>query len=188
MTRFAASLPLCLAICLAVSACNPGADLPPIGNTPVGDYRLGAGDRLRIITYGDENLTGDFTLNSSGDIEIPLLGPVHASGRTVPQLQAAIASSLRRRGLLRNPSVSVEVSEYRPIFVLGEVTKPGQYPYQPNMTAITAVAIAGGFTYRAVKSRVEITRTYDEAVAHGQAAPDETLRPGDVVTVLERNF
>ena len=188
MTRFLAALPLCLSACLMVCGCNPGEDLPPVGNVPMGDYRLGAGDKLRIITYGDENLTGEFTLNSAGNIEMPLIGTVEASGRTVPQLQAALASSLRRGGLLRNPSVSVEISEYRPIFVLGEVTKPGQYPFQPDMTAITAIAIAGGYTYRAVKSRVEITRTEGRAVEHGQAPPDGLLKPGDVITVLERNF
>ena len=179
---------LCLAVCLATSACNPGSDLPPIGNGAGGDYTLGAGDRLRIITYGDENLTGDFTVDSTGDLEIPLLGPVHAAGQTPAQLQAALSGSLKRRGLIRDPSVSVEVSQYRPIFVLGEVTKPGQYAYQPDMTVLTAVAIAGGYTYRAVKRRVEITRSQGEAVEHGQAPPDALLRPGDVVTVLERNF
>ncbi len=153
-----------------------------------GAYTLGPGDKLRIITYGDENLTGDFTLNGSGDLQIPLLGTVPAEGRTIPQLQNAIVSSLRHRGLLRNPSVSVEVSEYRPIFVLGEVNKPGQYPFQPDMTVVSAIAVAGGYTYRAVKQRVEITRSEGHAVEHGQAPPDDLLRPGDVVTVLERNF
>jgi polysaccharide export outer membrane protein len=178
-----------IVLACSVAACSPGADLPPIGDAASSNaYQLGAGDKLRIITYGDDNLTGDFTVNGGGDVEIPLLGAVHAAGRTVPQLQASIAHALSARGLLNKPSVSVEVSEYRPIFVLGEVAKPGQYPYQPDMTVVTAVAVAGGYTYRAVKARVEITRTRDGTVQHGQAQPDALLRPGDVVTVLERYF
>jgi polysaccharide export outer membrane protein len=177
-----------LAACLLLSACAPGSDLPPLPAASTSDYTLGSGDRLRIITYGEDQLTGDFTVNDSGTIEVPLLGSVAAKGRTVTELQSALIEELTQRGLLRKPSVSVEISTYRPIFVLGEVTKPGQYPYQPNMTVITAAAVAGGFTYRAVKSRAAVTRTDDGKAITGQADPETRLQPGDVVNILERSF
>lgn len=177
-----------LAMCLAISACTPGGDLPPLPASAASTYTLGPGDRLRVITYGEDQLTGDFTVNDSGSIEVPLLGSVHAQGITVSELQADLTSSLQRRGLLRTPSVSVEVSTYRPIFALGEVTKPGPYPYQPHMSVITAIAVAGGFTYRAVKSRVSITRSVDGLTTVYQATPESTVAPGDVINVFERSF
>jgi polysaccharide export outer membrane protein len=177
-----------LAAFLLLSACAPGSDLPSLPAASTTGYTLGSGDRLRIITYGEDQLTGDFTVNDSGTIEVPLLGSVVAKGRTVTELQTALIQDLKQRGLLRNPSVSVEISAYRPIFVLGEVSKPGQYPYQPNMTVITAAAVAGGFTYRAVKNRVAITRTDDGKAMTGQADPETRLQPGDVVNVFERSF
>jgi polysaccharide export outer membrane protein len=177
-------------LALAVlSACTPGGDLPPLPPAASMSYRLGTGDRLRIITYGEDQLTGDFSVNDSGNIEVPLLGPVHASGLTVTGLQAAIVEALRAHKLLNKPSVSVEVSTFRPIFVLGEVNKPGAYPYQPDMTVLTAVAVAGGFTYRAAKDTEGVTRVEDNgASVQGRAAPATVIEPGDVVTVFERNF
>ena len=95
----------------------------------------------------------------------------------------------RSRGnLVRNPSVAVEIIAYRPIYVLGEVNKPGQYPYQPGMTVVTAVAVAGGFTYRAVQSYASVVRTSDGAAMEGRATRQDFVRPGDVITVFERRF
>lgn len=180
-----------LALCclvFALAGCSPGGDLPPLPRAPAGDYQLGPGDTVRLITFGETQLTGDFRVGASGRIALPLLGDVRAAGRTPAQLQTAVALALKRRNLLRDPSVSVEVSEYRPIFVLGEVNKPGQYSYQPDMTVVTAVAVAGGFTYRAVHDTVSVVRTIDGNIIEGRARRETRLLPGDVITVFERRF
>ena len=99
-----------------------------------------------------------------------------------------VADAMRRANLFRNPSVAVEVMTYRPIFILGQVERPGQFAYQPNMTVLTAVAVAGGFTYRAYQDEVSITRTTDGTATEGRASRATFLQPGDVVTVFERHF
>lgn len=173
----------------ALSACaGPGANLPSLPPPTTSDYLLGPGDRVRIITFGDQQLTGEFRVNDSGDIAVPLLGNVRAQGLTSKQLEDSVAGALRRSGLFKTPSVSIEVVAYRPIFVLGEVNRPGQYPYQPGMTAVTAVAIAGGFTYRAVENVFSVVRTTTGRAIEGRAARQTFLEPGDVLTVYERYF
>jgi polysaccharide export outer membrane protein len=173
---------------LIVASCAPGGDLPPL--PPVSDtaYRLGPGDQVRIITFGEDQLTGEFSVSDSGNIALPLLGTVKASGLTSQQLADLITSELKRRQLFRDPSVAVEVAQYRPIFVLGEVNKPGQYPYQPRMTVLTAVAVAGGFTYRAVKDKASVLRDNGGQPVEGLATGASLLQPGDVLTIFERNF
>ena len=133
-------------------------------------YSLGAGDQVRIIIFGEDNLTGEFRVNDSGNIALPLVGSVHAAGLTSGGLETAVGAALRRANLVRNPSVAVEVIAYRPIYVLGEVNKPGQYPYQPGMTVVTAVAVAGGFTYRAVEGYASVVRTADGKAVEGRAS------------------
>lgn len=137
---------------------------------------------------GDEALTGEFRVGDSGRIALPMLGGVPAAGLRPAALETAVAHALVRAGLERDPSVSVEVTAYRPIFVLGEVNKPGQFAYQPGMTVLAAVALAGGFTYRAIDDYAGVVRTYDAGAAEGRAAPQTALEPGDVVTVFERRF
>src|SRR6185437_13736977 len=127
------------AVLVLVAGCAPGHGLPllpPVATTT--GYRLGPGDQVRIITFGEETLTGEFRVNDSGNIALPLVGAVHAAGLTSSELEAAVAAALRRGNLVRHPSVAVEVIAYRPFYVLGEVNKPGQYPYQPGMTVVTA--------------------------------------------------
>ncbi len=136
----------------------PGAGLPPLPATPPGPYRLGAGDELQLRIYDQPQLSGAFTIDDSGMIDLPLLGLVNAGGNDADALAGSIAKALRDRKLILNPSVAVEVAHYRPFYILGEVTTPGQYPYRPRMTVLTAVSIAGGFTYRAVQGYVGITR------------------------------
>jgi polysaccharide export outer membrane protein len=176
------------AACLLLAACAPGSDLPPLPMTQAGPYRLGTGEQVRIVIFGQEQLTGRFTVNDRGNISVPLLGPIPASGLTTSQLEANIADELRDKKILVNPSVSVEVVTFRPVFILGEVVKPGQYPYEPGMTALTTVAIAGGFTYRAQTGYVSILRTVNGHSFEGRAMRGTPLQPGDVVTVFERYF
>ncbi len=176
------------AFTLAIAGCSPGADLPMLPDDGTRAYTLGPGDQLRVITYGEDQLTGDFTVNDGGNIQVPLLGAVKVAGLTVPEVQTEMTGLLSRGQILKNPSIAVEVSQYRPIFILGEVSKPGSYPYQPEMTVLTAVALAGGFTYRAVQDRESVTRATNGHAVESQATRQSILRPGDVVTVFERHF
>jgi polysaccharide biosynthesis/export protein len=180
---------LCVLALVAIAGCGgPGSNLAPLPAAEAVSYRLGAGDQVRIITFGEENLTGEFRVNDSGNIALPLLGAVHAAGLTSGELEAAVAAALRRGNLVRNPSVAVEVIAYRPIYVLGEVNKPGQYPYQPGMTVVTAVAVGGGFTYRAIENYAAVVRTVDGAAIEGRASRQSYVQPGDVITIFERRF
>jgi polysaccharide export outer membrane protein len=180
---------LCLSLLPALAACGTPADrLPPIADAGSTDYLLGPGDQVRIITFGGEQLTGEFRVNPSGEIALPLLGNVRAAGLTSKQLEASVAAALKRSQLYKDPSVSVEVIAYRPIFILGEVAKPGQYAYQPGMTVVTAVAVAGGYTYRAMDDVASIVRTVHGRAVEGRAARQTYVEPGDVITIYERHF
>jgi len=165
----------------------PAAVLP--GPAPGGDepYTLDSGDRLRVVVFGQEGLSNIYIVDATGRISMPLIGAVPARGCTTVQLARAIADRLRN-GYLREPHVAVEVEIYRPFFILGEVTAPGQYPYVPNMTVETAVAIAGGFTPRAYRYDVEVSRSSSGVTARQKVPLIAPLRPGDTVTVSERWF
>ena len=150
-------------------------------------YRLDAGDRLRIVVFGQEGLTNSYSVDAAGVITMPLIGSVPARGCTPAELAAAITARLQN-GFIREPYVAVEIEAYRPFFILGEVAAPGQYPYVPNMTAEAAVAIAGGFTPRAKRNAVTITRSNQFGQTRIVASPNAPLSPGDTVTVGERWF
>jgi len=152
-----------------------------------GPYRLDAGDKLRIVIYGQEGLTNTYAVDAGGSITMPLIGSVRARGLTPAELAASITARLKK-GYIREPYVAVEIEAYRPFFILGEVTAPGQYPYVPGMTAESAVAIAGGFTPRAERSAVKITRTYPAGPLTTEAPLATTLKPGDTVLIGERWF
>jgi polysaccharide export outer membrane protein len=160
------------------------APAPAPYDTP---YHLDAGDRLRVVVYGQEGLTNTYSISAGGTITMPLIGAVPARGRTPQGLAADIAARLRN-GFIREPSVAVEVEAYRPFFILGEVQAPGQYPYVPNMTAESAVAIAGGFSPRARKDRVTITHTDASGTSRMVMPPGTPISPGDTVLVGERWF
>jgi len=177
-----------LAACLALSACAPGSALPPLPQTTASTYTLGTGEQVRVVIFGQTQLTGLFTVNDLGNISVPLLGDVPARGRTTDELAQAISTELQQRKLLNNPSVSVEIAKYRPVFILGEVEKPGQYSYEPGMTALTLVAVAGGFSYRAQTGYVSVLRKVDGHVIEGRAPRGEEIEPGDVITIFERYF
>jgi len=185
MRRFVSVLGLGLPL---LAGCGgAGSDLPTLPPA-AGEYRLGPGDQVRITTFGEEQLTGEFRVGDAGRVGLPLLGPVDAARLAPRELQAEIAKRLRDTGLLRNPSVTVEVTAYRPFFVLGEVNKPGQYPYQPNLTMVAAVAVAGGFTYRAVTDYAGVVRTAEGRAMEGRAGRRDMVQPGDVITIYERRF
>lgn len=176
---------LCL---LLLSACQPGRGLPDLPPAATSPYTLGPGDVVRVITYGEEQLTGEFRVSDSGTVALPLVGSVKAAGLSPDALAARVGEELVRANLLRSPSVTAEVVTYRPIFVLGEVSKPGQYPYQPGMTVVTAAAVAGGFTYRAVQNYASIIRTDNGVATEGKVTRETFVQPGDVITIYERRF
>jgi len=174
---------------LLAASCAPGGNLQPLPTASDTAYRLGPGDQVRIITFGEQQLTGDFRVSDGGTLSVPLIGTVRATGLTSRQLADAISAELKRRKLFQDPSVVVEVTSYRPVFILGEVSKPGQYPFQPGMTVLTAVAVAGGFTYRAIEDYASVLRsTGADKPVEGRARGATLLAPGDVVTVYERVF
>jgi polysaccharide export outer membrane protein len=157
---------------------------PYVAQTP---YTLDSGDRLRIVVFGQQNLTNTYTVDAGGRIAMPLIGSVVARGSTPQQLGQSVAAQLRR-GFMRDPSVSVEVVAYRPFFILGEVNNPGQYPYVAHMTVETAVAIAGGYAPRGSKDDVAISRTVNGVTSTFEAPVTFNLRPGDTIRVKERWF
>ena len=168
----------------AAYAAAPMSATPPVHDAA---YGLDAGDRLRVVVYGQEGLTNTYAIDAGGSITMPLIGAVPARGRTPAALAAAITAKLRN-GYIRDPSVAVEIESYRPFFILGEVAAPGQYPYVPNMSVESAVAIAGGFSPRARRDSVTLTHT-DSSGSTRVAVPLGTaLSPGDTVLVGERWF
>ncbi|QWG16390.1 polysaccharide export protein [Bradyrhizobium sediminis] len=150
-------------------------------------YHLDAGDKLRVVVYGQEGLTNTYAIDAGGSITMPLIGAVPARGRTPAGLAAEIAARLRN-GYIREPSVAVEIEAYRPFFILGEVAAPGQYPYVPNMSVESAVAIAGGFSPRARRDRVTLTHTDASGSMRTVVPLGTAVAPGDTVLVGERWF
>jgi polysaccharide export outer membrane protein len=197
---------ICIAALLALGACGDNDNTPIVADSSVGangklsltggggttgraasDYRLGPNDRTRIIVYGQPNLTGEFQLDGSGNLAFPLIGNVPANGMTPTELQHAIASKLDP-DYLRNPSVSVEVATRRPFYVVGEVQKPGSYPFVTDMNLLNAVATAGGSTYRANMGHFYIKRMVNGQTVRIAATQESRLQPGDTVVVRERYF
>jgi polysaccharide export outer membrane protein len=150
-------------------------------------YRLDAGDKLRVVVYGQDGLTNTYAIDAGGSITMPLIGAVPARGRTPAKLAAEISARLRN-GYIRDPSVAVEIESYRPFFILGEVAAPGQYPYVPNMSVESAVAIAGGFSPRARRDSVTLTHTDNSGSMRVVVPLGTALSPGDTVLVGERWF
>lgn len=192
-SRWAASLSLlCMlqlsfAEALAQGAAAPASPRPEANDeTSTAAYRLGPGDKLRITVYNEDELSGEHEIDGSGNLSLKLIGPVPAAGRTIPNLAALIEAKLRD-GYLLNPRVAIDVLNYRPFYVLGEVNSPGSYPYVAGMTVLKAIALAGGYTYRARESRVEIIRASNP---DKQITVDTTtvILPGDIIRVKERFF
>ncbi len=151
------------------------------------EYHLGSGDQLRIIVFGEEDLSGEFVVDGSGQVSLPLVGEVSAKGKTVREFQRAVAKKLKE-GYLTDPRVSAEVLNFRPFYILGEVKSPGEYPYLSGLTVMNAVATAEGFTYRADTRKVYIKRA-GEVGEHAYTLTTETpVQPGDTIRIGERFF
>ena len=189
------------ALAVMLQACATTSSGPPPGcssGAPEGaaaaaealeraDYTLGSGDELRVIVFDEEDLSGEFVVDGGGAVSLPLIGEVRAEGRTVREFQSAVADALRG-DYLNDPRVSVEVLNYRPFYILGEVENSGEYPYTDGLTVMNAVATAGGFTYRANTRRVFIRRAGAAGEIEVPLTSDLLVQPGDTIRIAERFF
>ncbi|TFF27472.1 polysaccharide export protein [Jiella endophytica] len=171
-----------------LSACASYAPAPDAMHQSLEQpYRLDSGDRLKVIVFGEEGLTSSYAVDKAGFVALPLVGDVPARGRNTEQLRQEITQRLAD-GYLNKPDVTVEVEQYRPFFIMGEVTNGGQYTYVPGMTVQNAIAAAGGYTPRAEQASVDVTRESGGQVMTGRVVPTDPLMPGDTVYVRERWF
>lgn len=185
---------------LATGGCAPdGANLPPLADAATldGSYVLGAGDKLAIELYGATdgaeragpvgNGTDEFVVSENGSVDAPLIGSLPASGLTVDQLKAEITAKLSQ-GYLKDPKVGVTMVTYRPFFIVGEVNHPGSYPCTARSRTVSAVALAGGYTYRANEDFAIVERRQGDKIVTGRAGPDTTILPDDVIRITQRYF
>lgn len=189
-TIFAACLGLLTFWAATPSSAQDAAAAAPAVVTPAqaaADYRLGAGDKIRVITFGEDALTGEFFVSGSGKVSLPLIGEVDAAGLSIPQFQKKVEDALKD-GYLKEPRVSVEVLTYRPFYILGEVTKPGEYPYTNGLTVLNAVATANGFTYRANTKRVFVRHVGSTTEEEVPLTSTTQVAPGDTIRIAERFF
>ena len=166
---------------------NAGYAPPGVPVVPNETYTLDSGDRVRVIVFGQDNLSRIYGIDGSGAVAMPLIGPVRARGLTTFELANEIARDLKRK-YIKDPKVTVEVETYRPFFILGEVNKPGQYPFVNAMTVEAAVAIAEGYTERAKQRFVRLTRRFGGVMSTVMVPADYPVQPGDTIYVLERFF
>ena len=176
-------LSLALPGCAHLQPPAPGFDEPVV----MAHYQLDAGDRLRVIVFGQDSLSNIYSVDSTGSISMPLIGRIGSRGLTPQVLERHIEHRLRD-GFLREPKVSVEVEQHRPFFILGEVSQSGQYPYVNGMTVQTAIAIAGGFTARGSQRSAEITRVVNGETIVSRVPITNPVRPGDTIPVKARLF
>jgi polysaccharide biosynthesis/export protein len=179
-----------IAFAVASAGCSSGPGGPPLPteSSASSDYRLGPGDKIRILVTGLDAMNNDYVIGDSGVISLPFVQSVQASGRTPAQLQQEIQAKLATAQILRNPVVNVESVTLRPFYIMGEVRNPGEYSFRPGTTVESAVAMAGGFTYRAYQSRVTITRAVNGRPVTGSAGREAVVMPGDRILVTERWF
>lgn len=177
---------LSLALTLMCAACGTTPPVQTASNEPY-VYKLATGDRLRIAVFGEPTLSGEYALDGLGAIAYPLLGQVIAAGKTTAEVNAEITSRLGAQ-FVRDPKVSIEVANYRPVYILGEIARPGEFPYVEGLTAFALVAKAGGFTYRANQKFIFIRRESNTAEQTFTLSGSLTIRPGDTVRIGERYF
>lgn len=186
--RHRLSIALIVAVTAAVSSCSSYRPAPKaFHEATIQPYRVDSGDRLRITVFDQRDLTNTYSVDQAGYIAFPLIGSVPARGRTIQELEGQIAAQLQK-GYLRNPDVSIEVDRYRSIFVMGEVGQPGQYTYVPGMTVQNAIALAGGYTPRALQANADITRKINGEILTGRVLISDPVLAGDTIYVRERLF
>lgn len=171
--------------CQSTPIASPGPALEE--RAEASEYRLGNDDQIRVTVFGHTDLSGQFNVTSNGTVSLPLIGDVQATGLTISEFITRTEEKLAA-GYLNDPRVSAEVLNFRPYYILGEINRPGEYPYATDLTVLKAIAAAGGFTYRANKREVMIKAIDDEAERKILLTPNTDLQPGDTIRVLERFF
>lgn len=179
---------LALAVAAAVSSCSSYRPAPKaFHEATIQPYRVDSGDRLRVTVFDQKDLSNTYSVDQAGYVAFPLIGSVAARGRTLQELEGMIATQLQK-GYLRNPDVSIEVDRYRSIFVMGEVGQPGQYTYVPGMTVQNAIALAGGYSPRALQANADVTRKINGEILTGRVLISDPVLAGDTIYVRERLF
>jgi len=171
---------LLVACCMLQVACSQPA---PLTQSAATTFILSPGDKIRLQVYEHPEFSGDFIVDAGGVISVPKAGAVDIAGKTLRQAETEVGKQLSKE--LNNPQVSINMLEYRPIYVLGQVTQPGQYPYMSGMKVMNAIALARGYTYRADQSRITVTRGDDATATPMKATETDNLEPGDTVKVME---
>jgi polysaccharide export outer membrane protein len=171
---------------VALSGCGTGYRPPMVAYDNVREYRLGAGDMIRVAVFDQPTLSGLYAIDASGSVSVPLAGTFKAENKTARQVESSIVRALKDRDLVADPKVSVEVAVYRPFSVLGEVKAPGRFPYAPGMTIEDAVALAGGYTIHADQDAIRVTTRANDAQVTDRRPPTATFFPGDTLYVTER--
>jgi protein involved in polysaccharide export with SLBB domain len=192
MKMFVRFLPACLVICAHMAfaqALSPAMSpvAPAAVDAAAAEYRLGSDDKVRITVFNEPNLSGEFSVSSSGILSLPLIGEVKAAGRSMSEVSNEITSRLAN-GYLRSPHVSIDVLNYRPFYILGEVNKPGEYSYINGLTVQAAVATAQGYTYRANRKRIFMKHAGDKVEGVITQGGNTLVHPGDTIRVAERTF
>ena len=202
--RRIAGMAIALVAMFSLSSCDSrrdsGLDASPTATIPeqreqaqaatgqeVGEYQLGTGDKVRVVVFNEPALSGEFQVSDSGSISVPLVGQQKAAGLSPRELERQLTARLKG-GFVRDPKVSVEVSSYRPFYMIGEIEKPGEYQYRNGLSILAAAAISGGFTYRASRNTVFIKRANEAFERELPMGPQTTVLPGDVIRVPERYF
>ena len=180
-----------LAVAVLISGCAANsiseADQKAVTEAATAPAKLQPGDKIRITVYGEDKLSGDYELDQSGQISLPLAGTIKAQGLTQSELEQALTKKFRSQ-YLKDPKVTVTIATLQPYYIMGEVEKPGQYPYQSGLNVLTALAIAGGPTYRANRNTVEIQRRGESSMHDYPISVTVPILPGDVIKVPERYF
>jgi len=171
----------------AVSAQDDLSKLPPASGTADSTYKLGPGDKVMINIFNQDDLSGEYTLDGDGLFSMPLIGTVDANGLTPPELEALLVNRFKPDYLV-NPRIFIQVGNYRPYYLMGEVAGTGAFPYQPGLTYLTAIAKAGGYTYRAKQDVVFVIRADDPTQTEIKLSVEEKVLPGDIIRVAERLF
>jgi polysaccharide export outer membrane protein len=187
--RYGAGL-VAIAIMLLLGGCNgidPSAMAAATDPEAVTELQLAPGDKVRVTVYGEDKISGEYQIDNAGSLSLPLAGTLAAAGLTKPELEQELTRYLKSQ-YLRDPKVTVAVVSYRPFYVLGEVAKPGEYQFRNGLNVLSAIAIAGGATYRANNSKVLIQRSGSTQVAEYPQSPTVMVMPGDVVRIPERYF
>jgi protein involved in polysaccharide export with SLBB domain len=191
MVGFWSKIGLAVVLGFGLSACDGGLNMSAstpdavvqVASAPI----LQGGDKIRVTVYGEDKLSGEYEIDPGGFVSLPLAGTVKAAGLTKAQLEQDLSKKFRGE-YLRNPKVTVDIATFRPFYVLGEVQKPGEYPYKSGLNVLSAIAVAGGQTYRASKNSVMIQRAGEPSLKEFPLDGSIPVYPGDLIRLPERYF